>query len=61
VVQSAQIATPPLGALHFANDEAGSNYGPLMAGTVLITLPLILAFLAAQRRFVDGITLTGMK
>ena len=61
VVQSAEIATPPLGALHFANDEAGSNYGPLMAGTVLITLPLILAFLAAQRRFVDGITLTGMK
>ena len=40
VVQSEAIATPPLGALHFVNDEAGSNYGPLMAGTVLITLPL---------------------
>jgi multiple sugar transport system permease protein len=61
VVQSEHIATPPLGALHFVNDEAGSNYGPLMAGTVLITLPLILVFLLAQRRFVDGITMTGMK
>jgi multiple sugar transport system permease protein len=61
VIQSSHLATPPLGVLHFLNEEAGSSYGPLMAGTVLITLPLMLAFLFAQRRFVDGIVMTGMK
>jgi len=61
VVHSEQLATPPLGALHFLNEEAGSDYGPLMAGSVLITAPLMLAFLFAQRRFIDGITLTGIK
>jgi multiple sugar transport system permease protein len=32
-----------------------------MAGTVVITAPLVLLFLAAQRRFIEGVTLSGMK
>jgi multiple sugar transport system permease protein len=32
-----------------------------MAATVIVTLPLVAAFLAAQRRFIEGITLTGLK
>jgi len=53
--------TPPLGVVAFRNDEAGSNYGPLMAAATIIILPLVVAFLVAQKRFVEGITFTGMK
>ena len=61
VIQSGDLATPPLGTLFFKNEEAGSDFGPLMAGTVVITAPLVLLFLAAQRRFIEGVTLSGMK
>ncbi len=37
------------------------NYGLLMAAAVLMTLPIIALFFAAQRQFIQGITLTGMK
>jgi multiple sugar transport system permease protein len=61
VVTAPEMATPPLGVLFFRDQESGSTHGPLMAGTVLITAPLILAFLFAQKKFIDGITLSGMK
>lgn len=61
VINSGKIATPPLGAVLFINEEAGNDYGALMAAMVIITAPLIAAFLIAQRHFVEGITLTGMK
>ncbi|WP_424859313.1 carbohydrate ABC transporter permease [Tepidimonas sp. HKU77] len=61
VISSPELATPPLGIMFFRNEEAGINYGPLMAGTVLITAPLLLLFIAAQKRFIEGVTLTGVK
>ena len=61
VVQSTHLMTPPLGIAFFDNAEAGTNYGPLMAGAVAVTLPLVLAFLIAQRRFLDGFAMTGMR
>jgi len=32
-----------------------------MAATVIVTLPILLAFLFSQRFFVEGITMTGIK
>jgi multiple sugar transport system permease protein len=61
VVQSEQLATPPLGVLFFSNAEAGTNYGVLMAAAVVVNAPLIVAFLLAQRRFIEGVTMTGVK
>ncbi|MDD2545901.1 MAG: carbohydrate ABC transporter permease [Burkholderiaceae bacterium] len=61
VIASPDLATPPLGTILFRNEEAGTNYGPLMAGTVLITAPLVLMFVFAQKRFVEGVTLTSVK
>lgn len=60
-VNSRELFTPPLGVAAFRNEEAGTDYGPLMAAATIIITPLIIAFLAAQRRFIEGITLTGMK
>ena len=52
---------PPLGVMAFKNEEAGSDYGPLMAGATLIVAPLVVAFLFAQRWFVDGLSLGAVK
>ena len=61
VITQTEMAPPPLGMLLFASAESGANYGALMAGATLITAPLVLAFLVARRRFIQGITLTGLK
>lgn len=61
VISSPDLATPPLGTAFFRNEESGSSYGPLMAGTVLITAPLVLLFIVAQKRFVEGVTLSSVK
>ena len=32
-----------------------------MAAATITTIPLVAAFLLAQRRFIEGITMTGLK
>lgn len=61
VINSPQYLTPALGVAQFRNQEAGTNYGVLMAAAMVVIAPLVIAFLLAQRRFIEGITLTGMK
>lgn len=61
VLTSEHLRTPPLAVAAFRNEEAGTNYGPLMAAAIVIIAPLVVAFLLAQRRFIEGITLTGIK
>lgn len=36
-------------------------YGKLMAGTAIASLPVLIAFLFAQRYFIKGMSLTGLK
>ena len=57
-VRREEISTPALGILLFRDDEAGQFFGPLMAGAVIIVAPLLVAFLIAQRRFIDGLAVT---
>ena len=61
VIRSIDLAPPTLGLLFFRGQEGGDSFGPLMACATLVTAPLILLFLAAQRRFVQGVTMTGVK
>ena len=61
VLSSREYYTPPLGISVFRNEEFGFEFGPLMAAATVIIAPLVIAFLVAQRRFIEGITLTGMK
>jgi len=55
------LFTPPLGLREFKGDADGDNFGPMMATATIIVAPLIVAFMIAQRRFIEGITLSGMK
>jgi multiple sugar transport system permease protein len=61
VVGDKSLFTPPLAIAQYRLNESGTEYGPLMAGATVIILPLVVAFLVAQRRFIEGITFTGMK
>ncbi|MGF1444938.1 MAG: carbohydrate ABC transporter permease [Pikeienuella sp.] len=57
----ADLATPPRGIVYFKDEEAGDQLGPLMAAAAIVTAPLILAFLAMQRRFTEGLAMRGLK
>ncbi|MGK9230368.1 carbohydrate ABC transporter permease [Inquilinus limosus] len=61
VVSSTDMATPPLGLLFFRDGELGANYGALMAAALIVTAPLVAAFFAAQRQFIRGIAMTGLR
>jgi len=60
-VTDPDLATPPRGILYFRDEESGDDIGPLMAGATLITAPLVLGFLIAQKRFTQGLASTGLK
>lgn len=55
------LFTPPLGMRVFKQDTEGDLHGPMMAVAVIVVAPLMIAFLMAQKRFIEGITFTGMK
>ena len=61
VTGNRDLFTPPLGLREFKGDGDGTFFGPMMATATVIVTPLIVAFLIAQRRFIEGITLSGMK
>lgn len=52
--------TLSLGLASFSS-QYGSYPGMLMAVTTVITVPIIVLFFLAQRTFIQGITLTGIK
>ena len=58
------VLTLGVGRLRSAVDEIGNTklaYPWLMAVSSMITLPVFLAFFFAQRSFIEGISLTGLK
>jgi multiple sugar transport system permease protein len=61
VVNDERLATPPAGLVYFRNAEAGNDYGPLAAATVIITAPICFLFLLFQKHFVRGVASTGLK
>jgi multiple sugar transport system permease protein len=40
---------------------SSESYGPIMAGAALSALPLLIVFIVANRRIVEGVRLSGMK
>jgi multiple sugar transport system permease protein len=40
---------------------SSESYGPIMAGAALSALPLLIVFVVANRRIVEGVRLSGMK
>jgi len=48
-------------ALQQFQSQHESAWGPLMAMSTVITLPIIALFFLAQRTFIEGITMSGLK
>jgi multiple sugar transport system permease protein len=60
VVSSEDLKTVQLGLAIF-RDRYQTDWGQLMAASVTATLPILVVFFAAQKYFIRGITLSGMK
>ncbi|NPV08239.1 MAG: carbohydrate ABC transporter permease [Anaerolineae bacterium] len=60
IIQSDRMRTIQLGLTLFRSQH-NVEWGVLMAGTTLATAPTVTLFLLAQRYFVQGIALTGIK
>ncbi|HUA51320.1 MAG TPA: carbohydrate ABC transporter permease [Candidatus Sulfotelmatobacter sp.] len=60
-INDQSLYTPPLGIAFLKLNGEGTAYGPLMAAATIVIAPLVIAFLVAQRRFIEGITFTGLK
>lgn len=59
-IRSKAMQTLPLGVA-LMQQEFTTNYGVLMAGAALASLPMILIFLAFQKYFTQGITMGAVK
>jgi len=60
VVSSSDKYTAPLGLALFVVKNR-TSWNLLMAGSVVATLPMIVTFLVFQRRFIQGISMSGLK
>lgn len=60
VINSEEMYTVQLGLAIF-RDRYGTEWGSLMAGSVVATLPILIVFFFAQKYFIQGITLSGLK
>ena len=60
VVQEGHMRTVPL-IIGVLNGQFGSNFAMVMAGAVVVTLPMLVIFLVFQRQFIKGVFLTTIR
>lgn len=60
VLNSDEMKTVQVGLAAFQYNYS-TNYGPLMAGTILATLPVLVLFIMVQRNYVQGLAEAGIK
>ena len=60
LTSSSKMRTLPAGLALFTGQNL-SFYGPVMAGTVISMLPLLVVYIFAQKYFVQGTAMSGMK
>ena len=61
VTNSLTMRTLPIGLTYLRSTEGATNWGAVMAGTVLVVLPVLVFFLWAQRHIVSGIMSGSVK
>lgn len=60
VTSSETMRTIPL-ALSYFQTSNDAEYGPLMAAALLASLPILILFILAQNKFIEGMTMSGVK
>jgi len=61
VLTSQEHYTLPVALAIFARGQFQADYGLLMAGSVVLVVPVIIVFLLLQRHFTQSVTMTGIK
>lgn len=61
VADTPAVAPLPIGLTQLQNNEGLTNWGPVMAGTVLTTLPMLIIFIILQKRMIKGLTAGAVK
>jgi len=60
VTNSTSMRTLPIGLRYFVS-EAGNQFHYMMAAALMAVAPVLAVFFAAQKQFIEGISLTGLK
>lgn len=60
VISSEELATLPLG-LSMLQGRWATDWNLMMAGVVISVVPILIVYLFAQRYFIQGMTMSGMK
>jgi ABC-type glycerol-3-phosphate transport system permease component len=61
VTDSDRMRTIQLGIRRFLESDGGENYGPLMAGVTVASLPVLVLFFILQRRVMQTFVSSGIK
>ena len=60
-VNKAEMFPLPVALSFLRGAYASESYGPIMAGATLSALPLLVVFVVANRRIVEGVRVSGLK
>lgn len=62
ITSDINMRTTQIGIRFFmVNLERGADWGAVMAATIIVSAPTLIAFLFAQKQLVKGITMSGLK
>jgi multiple sugar transport system permease protein/sn-glycerol 3-phosphate transport system permease protein len=61
VTSTADMRTLPIGLLFLRSQEGYTNWGSILAGTVMVGLPMLVVFFLAQKRIMGGIAAGALK
>lgn len=61
VIQSTRMQTVQIGIGMFRSQNESVSWGVIMAATVMLISPTIALFIATQRQFIRGMTMSGLK
>jgi sn-glycerol 3-phosphate transport system permease protein len=61
MADTAGVAPLPVGLTLLQNNEGSTNWGPVMAGTILTMIPILVVFLILQKQMIKGLTAGAVK
>ena len=61
IANSAEMRTIQVALALFTDRYGTSNWGLVMAGSTVALLPMLLIYIVLQRKFIQGISMTGLK
>ena len=53
--------TLSLGLQQYQSQLGGAEWGPMMAASILVILPVLFLFFITQKQFIQGISMSGLK